>query len=42
VARRKPRVIVGRDAHAGALLERLFPVGYARVMNAVLGGAKPR
>jgi len=36
VERRRARVLVGRDAHAGALLERLFPVSYARIMNAVL------
>lgn len=28
VARRKPRILVGRDAHVIAIVERIWPVGY--------------
>ena len=28
VERRKPRILVGRDAHAIAIIERIWPVGY--------------
>lgn len=42
VARRRPRVLVGRDAHVLALLERLFPVGYIRAIASVLGAGAVR
>jgi short-subunit dehydrogenase len=37
VQRRKPRVLVGRDAHAMALLERIWPVGYWSKVDRIVG-----
>ena len=37
VERRKARILVGNDAKAGALLERLMPIGYYRLMRGLLG-----
>jgi short-subunit dehydrogenase len=37
VERRKPRILVGNDAKAGAFLERLMPIGYYRLMRGLLG-----
>lgn len=37
VERRRRRIIVGRDAHMAAQLERLFPVRYFRLMRRRLG-----
>lgn len=37
VERRKARILVGNDAKAGALLERLMPIRYYSVMRSLLG-----
>jgi len=37
VERRKPRVLVGRDAHFLAIIERLFPAGYWSIINKQTG-----
>lgn len=37
VERHKRRILVGRDAHAIALIERLFPVGYWQFLGRRLG-----
>lgn len=37
VERRKPRILVGNDAKVGAVLERLMPIGYYRLMRGLLG-----
>ncbi len=42
VERRRARVLVGRDAHVLAILERLFPVGYMRPIASVLGTSAAR
>ena len=39
VERHRPRVLVGRDARAGVLLERLAPVRHASVVRLVTRGA---
>ncbi|MEO1039776.1 MAG: SDR family NAD(P)-dependent oxidoreductase [Pseudomonadota bacterium] len=39
VERRRGRVLVGRDAHALAIMERLWPVGYWRRVTRFLGAA---
>lgn len=39
VERRKPRILVGRDAHAMALIERIWPVGYWSKLGRVAGAA---
>jgi len=42
VARRKPRVLVGRDAHTLAIFERLFPISYWDKIKKKLGGKDTR
>lgn len=37
VERRKPRILVGRDAHAMALIERIWPVGYWSKLDRLVG-----
>lgn len=37
VERRKPRILVGRDAHAMALFERIWPVGYWSKLDRLVG-----
>ena len=41
VERRKPRVLVGRDAHFMAIIERLFPARYWSIINKQAGINKP-
>lgn len=40
VARRKPRVFVGRDAHTMMWLERLFPTRYWSLMQSMVGARR--
>lgn len=37
VERRRPRVLVGRDAHVAALIERLFPASYWPILSRRMG-----
>jgi NADP-dependent 3-hydroxy acid dehydrogenase YdfG len=40
VEKRKARIMVGKDAKAAALIERLFPVSYIHLLQRVLGAKK--
>lgn len=40
VEKRRPRVLVGRDAHTLAIFERLFPTGYWDMIRKKLGGKR--
>lgn len=40
VEKRKARIMVGKDAKAAALIERLFPVSYIHLLQRVLGPKK--
>ncbi|WP_291844616.1 SDR family oxidoreductase [Maricaulis sp.] len=40
VARRKPRIFVGRDAHTMMWLERLFPTRYWSLMQSMVGARR--
>jgi len=40
VEKRKPRVLVGRDAHTLAIFERLFPIGYWNMIKKNFGASK--
>jgi NAD(P)-dependent dehydrogenase (short-subunit alcohol dehydrogenase family) len=37
IVERRPRVLVGTDARIGALIERLFPVGYWSILGRAVG-----
>ena len=39
VERRRPRVVIGRDARAAALAERLLPVSYWQLLGRLSGTA---
>lgn len=40
VEKRRPRILVGRDAHTLAIFERLFPTGYWDMIRKKLGGKR--
>jgi len=42
VARRKPRILVGGDAKFIDVIQRLMPVGHARLLSMIFGGTSTR
>ena len=40
VARKKPRILVGRDAHTMMWMERIFPTRYWSLMQSMVGARR--